>query len=185
MKRCRRESGQAIAEFVVSLIAILFVFLGVLAIAVLSMENVTCLVEARSEADVASSLGSTLGGASPVQILEWDYGADEIPFTADDEPVSGMGSENFARNFDTGEDLVEDSGVFRLTLTQLAEGGYVDGSAGETTFLAAANLNGYTHTETDPLSKRGLPDLEKLLRSFTGNAAFTLEDSVYMPVRVD
>ena len=183
MKRCRRESGQAIAEFVVSLIAILFVFLGVLAIAVLSMENVTCLVEARSEADVASSLGSTLGGASPVQILEWDYGADEIPFTA--EPVSGMGSENFARNFDTGEDLVEDSGVFRLTLNQLADGGYADGSAGETTFLAAANLNGYTHTETDPLSKRGLPELQSLLRRIVGGGKFVLKDTVFIPAKVD
>ena len=185
MKRKRREGGQAIAEFVVSLIAILFVFLGVLAISVLSMENVTCLVEARSEADVASSLGSTLGGASPEQILEWDYGADEIPFTADDEPVSGMGSDNFARNFDTGEDLVEDSGVFRLTLSQLAEGGYADGSAGETTFLAAANLNGYTHTETDPLSKRGLPELQSLLRRIVGGGKFVLKDTVFIPAKVD
>ena len=37
MKRKHREEGQAIAEFVVCLIAILFVFLGVLAIGVLSM----------------------------------------------------------------------------------------------------------------------------------------------------
>ena len=40
MKRGKRERGQAIAEFTVSLIAILFVFLGVLAVSVLSMENV-------------------------------------------------------------------------------------------------------------------------------------------------
>ena len=99
--------------------------------------------------------------------------------------VSGMGSENFARNFDTGEDLVEDSGVFHLTLNQLAKGGYVDGSAGETTFLAAANLNGYTHTETDPLSKRGLPELQSLLRRIVGGGKFVLKDTVFIPAKVD
>ncbi len=185
MKHRRGESGQAVAEFVISLIAILFVFLGVLAISVLSMENVTCLVDARSEADVASALGSSIGGASPEQILEWDYGADEIPFTADDEPVSGMSSENFARNFDTGEDLVEDAGVFRMTLADLASAGYADGRAGETTFLSAANLNGYTHTETDPLSKRGLPELQSLLRRIVGGGKFVLKDTVFIPAKVD
>ena len=72
MKRGKREKGQAIAEFTVSLIAILFVFLGVLAISVLSMENVSCLIAARGEADVASALGTSVGGVSPEPILELD-----------------------------------------------------------------------------------------------------------------
>ncbi len=185
MKRNHQESGQAIAEFVISLIAILFVFLGVLAIAVLSMENVTCLVTARSEADVASSLGTSIGGASPEAILEWDYGADGIPFTADDEAVTGMGSESFAQNFDTREDIVEDTGVLSMTLADLAKAGYANGQAGEASFLSAANLNGYTHTETDPLSKRGLPELQKLLRRIVGGGKFVLKDTVFIPAKVD
>ena len=172
MKRKHREEGQAIAEFVICLIAILFVFLGVLAMGVLSMESVACLIGARSDADVASA-------------LEWDRGPDGIPFTADDEPVTGMGSESFARNFDTREDVVEGTESVPMTLAELAKNGYADGRAGETTFLAAANLNGYTHTETDPLSKRGLPELQNMLRRIVGGGKFVLKDTVFIPAKVD
>lgn len=185
MKRKHREEGQAIAEFVVCLIAILFVFLGVLAMGVLSMESVSCLIGARSDADVASALGSSVGGSAPEQILEWDRGPDGIPFTADDEPVTGMGSESFARNFNTREDVVEGTESVPMTLAELAKNGYADGRAGETTFLAAANLNGYTHTETDPLSKRGLPELQNMLRRIVGGGKFVLKDTVFIPAKVD
>ena len=199
MKRKEAERGQAITEFVTCLIGMVFVFLGLLVVSILSMENVRCVLDARSEVDVASSQGSAVGGGrAPEAILEWDWGKDNIPFTADDSTVSAAVA-TYADEFDTGNNSITDATVSEstptdpnerlyinpLTLSQLEEHGYADGLAAYSTFLSAANLNGATVTVRDPLSKRGLPDLEKLLRSFTGKAAFTLEDSVYMPVRVD
>lgn len=200
MKRKEAERGQAITEFVTCLIGMVFVFLGLLVVSILSMENVRCVLDARSEVDVASSQGSAVGGGrAPEAILEWDWGKDNIPFTADDSTVSAGVQPTYADEFDTEKNSITDDIVSEstpadpkdrlyinpLTLFQLEEHGYADGRAAYSTFLSAANLNGATVTVRDPLSKRGLPDLEKLLRSFTGNAAFTLEDSVYMPVRVD
>ncbi len=199
MKRKATERGQAITEFVTCLIGMVFVFLGLLVIAILSMENVRCVLDARSEVDVASSQGTSIGGKAPEPILEWDWGKDEIPFTADDSTVSGALPPSYAQEFNTQKNSITDATVSEstpadpkdrlyinpLTLSLLEEHGYADGRAAYSDFLSAANLNGATVTVRDPLSKRGLPDLEKLLRSFTGNAAFTLEDSVYMPVRVD
>lgn len=185
MKRGKREKGQAIAEFTVSLIAILFVFLGVLAISVLSMENVSCLIAARGEADVASALGTSVGGVSPEPILEWNYGSDRIPFTADDKAVTSADSENLAGEFDTSKELAEGADVNSVTLADLAKAGLVDRQATEVSFLSAANLNGYSHEETDPLSKRGLPELQKLLRRMVGGGKFVLKDTVFIPVKVD
>ena len=60
MKRKATERGQAITEFVTCLIGLVFVFLGLLVIAILSMENVRCVLDARSEVDVASSQGTSI-----------------------------------------------------------------------------------------------------------------------------
>lgn len=185
MKRGKRERGQAIAEFTVSLIAILFVFLGVLAVSVLSMENVSCLIAARGEADVASALGTSVGGVSPEPILEWYYGPDRIPFTADDKAVTSGDSESLAGEFDTSRDLAEGADVNGVALAELAKSGLVDRQVTEVSFLTAANLNGYSHEETDPLSKRGLPELQKLLRRMVGGGKFVLKDTVFIPVKVD
>ena len=200
MERKEAERGQAITEFVTCLIGMVFVFLGLLVVSILSMENVRCVLDARSEVDVASSHGSSVGGGrAPEAILEWDWGKDEIPFTADDSTVSAGVQPTYAAEFDTRNNSITDATVSAstptdpkdrlninpLTLFQLEEHGYANAQAAYSTFLSAADLNGATVTVRDPLSKRGLPDLEKLIRSFTGNASFTLQDSVYMPARVD
>ena len=199
MKRKEAERGQAITEFVTCLIGMVFVFLGLLVVSILSMENVRCVLDARSEVDVASSQGSAVGGGrAPEAILEWDWGKDNIPFTADDSTVSAAVA-TYADEFDTEKNSITDDIVSESTpadpkdrlyinplkLFRLEEQGYADGRAAYSDFLSAANLNGATVTVRDPLSKRGLPDLEKLIRSFTGNASFLLQDSVYMPARVD
>ncbi len=198
MKRGGAESGQAITEFVTCLIGMVFLFLGLLAVSILSMENVRCVLDARSEVDVASSQGTSIGGKAPESILEWDWGKDKIPFTSDDTALSGVQT-TYAGEFDTRNHSITDDTVSTstpadpnerlhinaLTLFQLEEHGYADARAAYSTFLSAADLNGATNTVRDPLSRHGLPDLEKLIRSFTDNATFTLEDSVYMPVRVN
>lgn len=198
MKRNGAERGQAITEFVVCLIGMVFIFLGLLAVSILSMENVRCVLDARSDVDVASSQGSSIGGKAPEAIVEWDWGKDGIPFTADDSSTTGAQT-TYIHEFDTANYSITDANtssstpedprerlyINPLNLYKLEELGYASAKAANSTFLSAADLNGATNTVRDPLSKHGLPDLEKLIRSFTGSVSFTLKDSVYMPARVD
>lgn len=197
MKR-NREKGQAITEFVISILGILFVFLGLLVVAILAMENVRSIVDARSEIDISSEHGSSIGGESPKAILSWSDGSDGIPFTGDDTPQGGMMSTSYSNLFNTANDTFDDTNtavtgpdpkamlhISKTSLFTLSEGGYVDADRVNTTFLGAANLSGATVTVRDPLSARGLPDLEQLLRSFTGNASFFLTDTVFMPARME
>ena len=87
----RGESGQAFAELTVSLVAILAVFVGFLLIAALCSDRVTTLITARTKADIQSSSGvSSYEGES---IQRWDYGADRIPYTTDDDAVPGSGGD--------------------------------------------------------------------------------------------
>ena len=99
IRRGRRngESGQAFAELAVSLIAIAAAFAGFLLIAALGSDRVSTLIRAREDADRKSSSGiSSQGGES---IRYWDYGTDEVPFTADDQPMIGSsGDGSFFRN---------------------------------------------------------------------------------------
>ena len=198
MKRNKAERGQAIAEFVTCLIGMVFIFLGLLVVSILSMENVRCVLDTRSEVDTASGYGTTVGGKDPEPIVEWDWGKDNIPFTADDTSVTGTLT-TFGDEFDTSKNTLADATVsastptnpndrlyiLPLTLNKLGEHGYADTYLALVNFLDAAELNGATKTVRDPLTKHGLPDLEKLIRSFSGNTTFTLQDSVYMPARVD
>ena len=94
-------------------------------------------------------------------------------------------SESLAGEFDTSRDLAEGADVNGVALAELAKSGLVDRQVTEVSFLTAANLNGYSHEETDPLSKRGLPELQKLLRRMVGGGKFVLKDTVFIPVKVD
>lgn len=193
MKR-QQENGQAITEFVVCMMGILFVFLGLLAVSILSMENVRCVIDSRSEIDVKAEMGTSFGGKSPRNIMEWNSGDDGIPFTGDDKPSGSMPFYTYADHFNTGNDTLISSGVAgtenpplirQLTLFQIGDRGYADSDRINTTFLGAANLSGSTVTVTDPLSRRGLPELQNLLRYFTGNSVQAVEDTVYMPARTE
>ena len=99
--------------------------------------------------------------------------------------MTSADSENLAGEFDTSKELAEGADVNSVTLADLAKAGLVDRQATEVSFLSAANLNGYSHEETDPLSKRGLPELQKLLRRMVGGGKFVLKDTVFIPVKVD
>ena len=190
----RKEKGQAITEFVVCLMGILFVFLGLLATSILAMENVRCVIDSRSEIDAKSEMGTTFGGESPKPILEWCNGDDGIPFTADDKPSGSMPLYPYADIFNTARDTLNTSSaggnetdllINPLTLFQTGDCGYTDTDRVNTNFLGAASLNGSTVTVSDPLSKRGLPELHSLLRWLTGNSVGSITDTVFMPSRTE
>lgn len=189
----KMEKGQAITEFVICMMGILFVFLGLLATSILGMENVRCVIDSRSEIDVKSEMGTTFGGESPKPILEWSNGNDGIPFTADDEPSASMPFYPYIDLFNTQNHTLNSSGtedgspldIHPLSLYQTGERGYTDSDRVNMTFLGAASLSGSTVTVSDPLSKRGLPELQQLLRWLSGNGIHSIEDTVFMPSRTE
>lgn len=79
----RGRRGQALAEFVVCLVGLMFMFLGLMLIGALGAKNVEAFMQSRTAADrdVNSALASTDGK----YILEWRDGADGLRYTADDE----------------------------------------------------------------------------------------------------
>lgn len=78
----KQESGQAIAEMCIGLIAIMVVFLGVIFIAGLSISNVQVFVESKNSAEENAHDGTQAGAGENIQ--DWNYGSDGFPFTADD-----------------------------------------------------------------------------------------------------
>ncbi len=178
------ERGQAVTELVVSLIGILVVFLGLLLISALGIENVRNVIEARAAADRAASSGY-VGGDRGQYIIDWDYGPDGIPFTADDVPNTAVSSQGDVFI----PQLTDSSGEFSL-VSSLNGSSYVNPRnnfapdlSAVNLFTVAATLSSGTETQNDPLSERGLSDLKEAVRRFLTGGDFHLEDTAYMPLR--
>jgi hypothetical protein len=80
----KTEKGQAIVEMCVGLIGVMVIFLGVIFIAGLGISNVKIYLSAKNNAEYASRNDSSFSGAGAA-IYTWDYGADNLPFSADDQ----------------------------------------------------------------------------------------------------
>ena len=114
------EKGQALTEFVVCIIPIIFVFSGLILVAVLGRANVQNTIQARSAVD----LGEEPGKAKVQEILTWDYGKDRVPFTSDDKPSGGARTYYSAEDFDTEKYTVSNTFDRSLNLQQLYDGKY-------------------------------------------------------------
>ena len=173
----RGESGQAFAELAVSLIAILAAFVGFLLIAALGSDRVSTLIRAREEADEKSAGGiSSQGGES---IRYWDYGADEIPFTTDDQAVLGSAGDGamFKRQ------LADNTGNVMLTNPPSASELGSDFSALQDAnmFVNAASLASGDARTSDTLRDHNLGSLENAVHWLFGIRGTMVEDTVYMP----
>ncbi|MCF6176909.1 MAG: hypothetical protein L3J71_14205 [Victivallaceae bacterium] len=84
----KSENGQAIVEMCVGLIGIMVIFLGVIFIAGLGISNVKIYLSAKNNAEYVSRNDSSFSGAGSA-IYSWDYGADNLPFSADDQ-ITGV-----------------------------------------------------------------------------------------------
>ena len=175
--RRRGESGQAFAELTVSLIAILAVFVGFLLIAALGSDRVSTLIRAREEADRKSSSGvSSQGGES---IRYWNYGTDEVPFTADDQPVYGSsGDGSYFRN-----QLADNTG--NVTLQNPPNSSYLrsDFSSLQDSniFLNAASLAEGSAATSSTLQDHNIDKLESAIEWLFGIRSTNIEETVYMP----
>ncbi len=78
------DSGQAIVEMSIGLIGIMVIFLGLIFIAGLTISNVKIYLSAKNNAEYSSRNSSDFSGAGDA-IYSWNYGADNLPFSADDE----------------------------------------------------------------------------------------------------
>ena len=173
----RGESGQAFAELTVSLIAILAVFVGFLLIAALGSDRVSTLIRAREDADRKSSSGvSSQGGES---IRYWDYGTDEVPFTADDRPVFGStGDGAYFRNQladNTNEVTLQNppsSSYLRSDFSTLQDSNL---------FVNAASLAEGSARTSSTLRDHNIQSLESAIEWLFGIRSTNIEETVYMP----
>ena len=184
MKERKFERGQAITEMAIGLVAIMTVFLGLLFVAALELENISALMSARAGADTSASSG-TAGGESGSAIIEWSSGNDELYFTADDTIITG--TEESTANFSSQLQTTYSDASFTLAETVTVGGNNYssafsslsDGSL----FLSAAQLTGYLSNNEDPLASRELDDLKQAFAALLGRPAeFSINEKVYMPL---
>ena len=171
------ESGQAFAELVVSLVALLAVFVGFLLVAALSSDRVSTLIRAREEADRKSSSGVSSGGGESIRY--WNYGADEIPFTTDDYAVSGSAGNGalFKRQ------LTDNSGQVMLSNppSSSALGSDFSSLQDSNLFVNAADLASGSAGTSNTLHSHNISSLEPAIRLLFGIDGTRFEERVYMP----
>lgn len=182
LKRHRRnQQGQALTELVICLVAFLSVISGFLLISALGVENINVSILARQNADEKARSGLLLD-TSGKAIHNWNRGADNIPFTRDDQPTTLSDTAGYAFT----DELRDNTEKFDLTSKQTLPEVPANNNFGPTLddgnlFLAAAGLGKNEESETDPLGKRQLTSLKGLIRTLFGNSNFTLEDAAFMP----
>jgi hypothetical protein len=85
--RCRGRSGQAIAELVVGLIALLVVFMGMLQIQYLARAHTRVLIDARAQAGQNALANIKPPPSALLWISDWQAGSDNIRYSRDDLAV--------------------------------------------------------------------------------------------------
>ena len=109
----KTESGQAIAEMCIGLIAIMVVFLGVIFMAGLGISNIKIYLGAKNNAEYSSHNENGISGAGS-SIYSWDYGdyivgdtvVTNLPFTANDQIIAVVDNDadnTFNRQITSGE----------------------------------------------------------------------------------
>ena len=177
----RNQQGQALAELVICLVAILAVFSGFLLISTLGVENVNVSIMARQKSDARARSGLLLT-SSGKSIKTWSAGKDKVHFTKDDS--SSAVTDTSAYVFT--EQLQDNTGTLILTSNQTLQeipdnNNFALTLDGNRLFLTAAGLGHNTETENDPLGKQHLKALKGVIRSLITKKNFVLEDTVFMP----
>lgn len=180
------QRGQAIAEMAVGLVGIMAIFLGLLFISALGIENIKVLLTARGRADESSAAGGYLGCSSGDSILEWNYGNDELFFTADDSYTTGDGASS---SYISGE-LVSTDGGFNLDDSlegvTYVQYNFANEIPEANLFSVCADLTSWEAQEEDPLGKHELGDLVSAFRYLIHDEPdFSLDETVYMPRMTD
>lgn len=86
------RAGQAMAEFLVALVALLFVLTGIIQVAALTRARMDAGIEAREQV-AQDMLADTWIAPTPSYIQDWENGPDGRAYTADDKPISLAGAD--------------------------------------------------------------------------------------------
>jgi len=165
-----REKGQAIIELVMSLVAIMAVFLGVIFAFALGKSNVENIIQCRGTAD--SYAGNGVAGEYGSPIVTWTEGGDGRMFTNDDVAVSGAVDDSslFLGELSNGSiDLVSGFGG------EYVENNFAEGLDEEySLFLSMAGMTSYT-VVTDPYDNEELGFAVKVLPRDRKNDTYLIE----------
>ena len=175
------EKGQALTEFVICIIPILFVFSGLILVAVLGRANVQNTIRTRSAVD----LGESPGKAKVQDILSWDYGRDGVPFTSDDKSTGGARSYYSAEDFDTEKYTVPNTFDRPLNLQHLYDAKYTLNMPGRENFTQAADLVGAEVSVDDVLSAKQLNFFSRLFQIYLKSFDLDITDTAFMPQTKD
>lgn len=185
MRRRKTERGQAIAELVAGLIGISFVVLGILAMSMLGISGIKNLISARKGAE-ENMAWNMAGGNGGQHITEWrnvrQGEGDGIQFTRDDEAFAS-GTPDSTLFMDN---LKDNTGTFSTALllnTNYADGAFDDKIEMSNLFVSAAGLTSARLTDSNPLGKYQFFDLQRIMNSFGIKGNFTVDDTVFLPVR--
>ena len=175
--RRSREKGQVLMEFVICLIPIIFVFSGLILVAVLGRANVQNTIQARSAVD----LGKNHGSARAEDILNWNYGKDLVPFTGDDKPNTGAVSYYSSEDMTTEKYTVADTFTSSLNLRDVYNAGYTLQLPGQTSFAMAADLVGSEVSVDDILSAKQLTFFSRMFQIYLKSFHVDIKDRAFMP----
>jgi len=179
--RRSKEKGQVLMEFVVCLIPIIFVFSGLILVAVLGRANVQNTIQTRSAVD----LGKNTGSAKAEDILTWDYGKDTIPFSSDDKPKNGAQTYYSADDMNTEKYTVADTFTNTLNLKDVYNADHVKQMPGQSSFLIAADLVGAELTVDDILSAKQLTFFSRMYHIYMKSFHVDIKDQSFMPKTKD
>ena len=141
----KNDAGQAIVEMCIGLIGIMVIFLGLIFIAGLSISNVKIYLSAKNSAEYLARNSNGFSGAGDA-IYSWNYGADNLQFSADDQveyvpendAETTFGSQISDRTYSEGE--IDGSYIY-MPVDSLHLGAVDTFMAGlDSLFLSAADL---------------------------------------------
>lgn len=164
------QSGQAIIEMCISIVAIMAVFLGLIFLGGLGISNIQTLLRSKSNVENYSRSANPAGYGGD-NIYAWDYGSDQrkgdgLAFTVDDQilsnsgaGVSGVPLADEARSLFLGQlenqEYSESLSGAKHIFTPVSElGSYVQGNYSQNMpqlFLDSANLTSSTAAADSPI----------------------------------
>ena len=175
----KSESGQAIAEMAVAMIAMMVVFLGIIFAFALGSLNIDNLLTCRETAD--KNAYDNVYSHSGDQIRTWSSGNDERLFTNDD--VSLVGTNDAPDGFK--QELRSDE----IDLVNGFDKNYVhnnfasDLSGIDALFLSTANLTSHSNrTYLYDNDTMNLDDLQGAFSALLFSSEMIIDNEVYMPL---
>lgn len=175
------ERGQALMEFVVCLIPVIFVFSGLILVAVLGRANVQNTIQTRSAVD----LGKNPGKAKAEDILNWNYGKDQVPFTSDDKPNPGARTYYSSEDMDTEKYTVAETFDTTFNLRDAYNAGYTLQMPGQSSFTIAADLVGAEIAVGDILSAKQMNFFSRMFQIYLKSFHLDIKDKAFMPKSKD